>query len=159
MAEQSINIDRMEHAVALFGSFDENIKLIESEYQVKVLSRGNELKVAGDVEQVAKAVRVIDSLLTLLNRGELLSEQNVRYCMSLIDDGSEGKLESLVGDCICVTARGKPVKPKTLGPVSYTQLARLQFPLAPVRTAGLSHGYGFRKTPRELRPVKLYAAV
>ena len=115
MAEQSINIDRMEHAVALFGSFDENIKLIESEYQVKVLSRGNELKVAGDVEQVAKAVRVIDSLLTLLNRGELLSEQNVRYCMSLIDDGSEGKLESLVGDCICVTARGKPVKPKTLG--------------------------------------------
>lgn len=89
MAEQSINIDRMEHAVALFGSFDENIKLIESEYQVKVLSRGNELKVAGDVEQVAKAVRVIDSLLTLLNRGELLSEQNVRYCMSLIDDGSK----------------------------------------------------------------------
>lgn len=119
MAEQSINIDRMEHAVALFGSFDENIKLIESEYQVKVLSRGNELKVAGDVEQVAKAVRVIDSLLTLLNRGELLSEQNVRYCMSLIDDGSEGKLESLVGDCICVTARGKPVKPKTLGQKGY----------------------------------------
>ena len=119
MAEQSINIDRMEHAVALFGSFDENIKLIESEYQVKVLSRGNELKVTGDVEQVAKAVRVIDSLLTLLNRGELLSEQNVRYCMSLIDDGSEGKLESLVGDCICVTARGKPVKPKTLGQKGY----------------------------------------
>lgn len=119
MAEQSINIDRMEHAVALFGSFDENIKLIENEYQVKVLSRGNELKVAGDVEQVAKAVRVIDSLLTLLNRGELLSEQNVRYCMSLIDDGSEGKLESLVGDCICVTARGKPVKPKTLGQKGY----------------------------------------
>ena len=84
MAEQSINIDRMEHAVALFGSFDENIKLIESEYQVKVLSRGNELKVAGDVEQVAKAVRVIDSLLTLLNRGELLSEQNVRYCIFLV---------------------------------------------------------------------------
>ena len=63
---------------------------------------------------------MIDSLLTLLNRGELLSEQNVRYCMSLIDDGSEGKLESLVGDCICITyARGKPVKPKTLGQKGY----------------------------------------
>ena len=99
MAEQSINIDRMEHAVALFGSFDENIKLIESEYQVKVLSRGNELKVAGDVEQVAKAVRVIDSLFNPAETGgELLSEQNVRYCMSLIDDGQRGaSWESLVG--------------------------------------------------------------
>ena len=96
--EQTINIDRMEQVAALFGSFDENIKLIEKEYQVDVIGRGSELKVTGEVEDVSKAVRVITSLMTLINRGEALSEQNVRYCMSLVEEGGEDKLQALAGD-------------------------------------------------------------
>ena len=119
MFEQRINIDRMEQAVALFGSFDENIKLIENEYAVNVVGRGSEIKVSGEPENVAKAVRVIESLLTLINRGEALSDQNVRYCIALVNEGTEEKLESLAGDCICVTSKGKPVKPKTLGQKKY----------------------------------------
>ena len=119
MSEQLINIDRMEHIAALFGSFDANIKLIENEYAVDVVSRGSELKVTGDPEQVSKACRVIDSLLSLINRGEALSDQNVRYCMSLVSEGSEEKVVALAGDCICITSRGKPVKPKTLGQKNY----------------------------------------
>ncbi|GHU81359.1 phosphate starvation protein PhoH [Clostridia bacterium] len=109
----------MEYAVALFGSFDENIKLIESQYDVSVVGRGSELKVSGEPENVAKATKVIESLLNLLSRGETLSEQNVRYCMSLVNDGSEEKIEQLVGDCICITSKGKPLKPKTLGQKKY----------------------------------------
>ena len=119
MTEQLINIDRMEQAAALFGNFDENVRLIENEYMVDVISRGSELKVSGEAENVSKACRVISSLLSLINRGETLSEQNVRYCMSLVNEGSEQKIESLVGDCICITSRGKPVKPKTLGQKNY----------------------------------------
>lgn len=119
MFEQRINIDRMEQAVALFGSFDENIKLIENEYAVSVIGRGSEIKVSGEPENVAKAVRVIESLLSLINRGEALSEQNVRYCIALVNEGSEQKVETLAGDCICVTSKGKPVKPKTLGQKKY----------------------------------------
>ena len=119
MFEQRINIDRMEQAVALFGSFDENIKLIETVYQVKVVGRGGEIKVSGEPENVSKAVRAIDSLLTLINRGEALTEQNVRYCISMVKDGTEDKIASLAGDCICITAKGKPVKPKTLGQKNY----------------------------------------
>jgi phosphate starvation-inducible PhoH-like protein len=119
MFEQRINIDRMEQAVALFGSFDENIKLIEKEYNVNVLGRGSELKVSGEPENVTLAVRAIDSLLSLINRGEALSEQNVRYCISLVNEGSEDKIETLAGDCICVTSKGKPVKAKTLGQKKY----------------------------------------
>lgn len=89
--EQIVNIDRMEHAMALFGSFDENIKLIENEYAVGVIGRGSDLKITGEPEAVTKAAKVIDSLLKLVNRGESLSEQNVRYCMSLVNDGSEEK--------------------------------------------------------------------
>ena len=109
----------MEHAVALFGSFDENIKLIENQYAVSVIGRGSELKISGDPEAVSKAAKVIHSLLNLLSRGETLSEQNVRYCMSLVDDGSEEKIEQLAGDCICITSKGKPLKPKTLGQKRY----------------------------------------
>lgn len=119
MFEQTINIDRMEQAVALFGAFDENIKIIQNEYLVSVTVRGSELKVSGDVENVSKAVSVINSLLTLINHGEALSEQNVRYCMSLVNEGSDQKIESLSGDCICITSKGKPVKPKTIGQKNY----------------------------------------
>ncbi len=117
--EQIISIDRLEHAVALFGSFDENIKLIESEFSVKVTARDSELKISGEPESVMKASKVVDSLLSLLNRGEQLSEQNVRYCISLINEGSEEKIEQLATDCICVTAKGKPIKPKTIGQKHY----------------------------------------
>lgn len=109
----------MEHAVALFGSFDENIKTIETEYSVKVISRDNELKISGDAENTLKATKVIKNLLTLINRGEALSDQNVRYCMSLVNEGSEEKVEQLAGDCICITSKGKPVKPKTIGQKRY----------------------------------------
>ena len=119
MFEQTINIDRMELAVALFGTFDENIKIIQNEYLVSVTVRGSELKISGDVENVSKAVSVINSLLTLINHGEALSEQNVRYCMSLVNEGSDQKIESLSGDCICITSKGKPVKPKTIGQKNY----------------------------------------
>ena len=84
-----------------------------------MVGRDSEIKVSGDPEDVSKAVRAIDSLLSLINRGEALSEQNVRYCISLVNDGNEGKIESLAGDCICITSKGKPVKPKTLGQKNY----------------------------------------
>lgn len=109
----------MEHAVALFGSFDENIKLIENEYAVSVVNRGSDIKISGEPENLMKASKVINSLLSLINRGETLSEQNVRYCMALVNDGSEEKIEQLAGDCVCITSKGKPVKPKTIGQKRY----------------------------------------
>ncbi len=121
MFEQVINVDRMEQTVSLFGSFDENIRLIESQYNVKVISRGSEIKVSGDAENVSKAVRAINGLLTLINRGEALSEQNVRYVLSLVNEGNEDKLCEMTGDCVCITAKGKPIKPKTLGQKKYLE--------------------------------------
>ena len=119
MVEQTVSIERMEHAVSLFGSFDENIKLIEKEFSVSILTRGSEIKIHGDDENVDKAKRVIEKLLYLLNKGETLSEQNIRYVISLVKDGNEDKLSSISSDCICISAKGKPIKPKTLGQKKY----------------------------------------
>ena len=121
MFEQIINVDRMEQAVSLFGSFDENVKLIEGQYNVKIISRGSELKVSGEADSVSKAVRAINGLLMLINRGEALSEQNVRYVLSLVNDGNDDRLSEMTGDCVCITAKGKPIKPKTLGQKKYLE--------------------------------------
>lgn len=115
----------METAVALFGSFDENIKLIEKEFSVKIICRDSELKIEGEAENTSKAYKVIESLLQFINRGEVLSEQNIRYCISLVNSGSEDKIEQLAGDCICITSKGKPIKPKTIGQKRYcNQIAK-----------------------------------
>ncbi len=119
MFEQRINIDRMEQAAALFGSFDSNVRLLEKEYGVSIVNRDSEIKVSGDAECVYRAVRAIESLLNLINKGEALTEQNIHYCISMVNEGSEHKLQSLAGDCICITSKGKPVKPKTMGQKQY----------------------------------------
>ncbi len=141
MLEQVINIDRMEQAVALFGTFDENIKLIQNEYMVSVVCRGSELKITGEPENVSKAVKVVESLLSLLNKGEALSEQNVRYCMSLVNEGKEQRIEQLAGDCICITSKGRPVKPKTLGQKHYCTAIKNNTVVVGVGPAGTGKTY------------------
>ncbi|MBQ4082481.1 MAG: PhoH family protein [Clostridia bacterium] len=114
----------MEQAVSLFGSFDENIRMIERHYGVSVLTRGTDIKVSGEMEAVSKAVRAIEGLLHLINRGEQVGEQNVRYVLMLVDEGGDDALPQLSSDSICVTSKGRPVKPKTLGQKQYIEAIR-----------------------------------
>ena len=125
MTEQSISLERLEETINVFGSFDENIRLIEHEMGVTVVSRDSMLKVAGeDPEQVMYAVRAIESLMTLASKGEVINEQNVRYIIQLVQEGREGQIHQLAGDVLCVTAKGKPIKAKTLGQKKYVEAIR-----------------------------------
>ena len=124
MIEQFVSIDRMEHAVALFGSFDENIELIRRGFLVEIVCRGGEIKVSGEDEKVLAAVKTIQGLLTLINKGEPITEQSVRYLMTLVDEGGEEKIEALAEDVICITAKGRPLKAKTLGQKHYVDAMR-----------------------------------
>ena len=118
--EQKINLDRLEQAEALFGSFDENVRLIEKEFGVALVVRDSELKITGDdPEAVDNATRTVQSLLTLIGSGENLTEQNVRYCIRMVGEDSEDKVARLAGDVICITSKGKPIKPKTVGQRTY----------------------------------------
>ena len=141
MFEQSISVDRMEQAVSLFGSFDENIKMIEKEFDVGVVSRGSEIKVTGEAENVSKGVRAINGLLMLINRGEALSDQNVRYVISLVNEGNEDQLPQMTADCICITSKGRPVKPKTLGQKKYIEAIRKNTVTLGVGPAGTGKTY------------------
>ena len=125
MTEQSISLERLEETISLFGSFDENIRLIEHELGVAVVSRDSALKVSGeDPEAVMLTVRVIDNLMNLAARGEAINEQNVRYVIQLVREGKENQIQQLAGDVLCITAKGKPIKAKTLGQKKYVEAIR-----------------------------------
>ncbi|MBQ9106762.1 MAG: PhoH family protein [Clostridia bacterium] len=122
MYEQTVSIDRMEQVVGLFGSFDENIRQLETEYSVTITVRGGELKISGEPENVALAVKAVTALIALINKGEALSEQNVRYVISLVSEGDEENLGQLFGsDSVCITSKGRLIKPKTVGQKKYIE--------------------------------------
>ena len=122
MTEQTISLERLEDTISLFGSFDENIRLIEHELGVSVISRDSQLKVSGeDPEQVLFAVHAIENLMGLAARGEAINEQNVRYVLQLVREGREQEVQHLAADVLCITAKGKPIKAKTLGQKKYVE--------------------------------------
>ena len=119
--EQRIEIDRLEQAVNIFGSFDENIRLIEAEFHVVVTNREGELRINGEPEDAMLAAKAVGALLTLSSRGESIGEQTVRYVIGLARSGQEDKVSELTQDVICITAKGRPVKAKTIGQKRYVE--------------------------------------
>ena len=119
MSERIINAERIEQIINVFGSFDENIKRIEQTYQVRITNRGTELKISGDEEAADKGARAIEGLLTLAAKGETIDEQKVRYLIDLVSSGNDDKIAEMAKDVVCITAKGRPVKAKTLGQQRY----------------------------------------
>ena len=98
--------------------------MLEQGYGVSVVFRGTDIKVSGDAEKVMTCTRCIEGLLKMVESGEELSAQNIRYMMSLVEEGREQEAETLGKDVICITAKGKPLKPKTLGQQKYVEAIR-----------------------------------
>ncbi len=119
MTERVVNSDRVEDLIAVFGSFDENIKRIEEALGVSIVNRGTDLRVTGDEEPVDKAVRTLEGLLALASKGEVIDEQRVRYLITLVNEGNDDYVSQMAKDVVCITAKGKPIKAKTVGQQQY----------------------------------------
>lgn len=117
--ELTVNVDNIEDIISLFGNYDQNVNLIQRQYNVSVLSRGNDIRISGDEENVLKASSAVKTLLEMIGRGELISEQAIRYVFSLVDDGMEKEAVRLSDGAVCVTCSGKTVKAKTIGQKKY----------------------------------------
>ena len=117
--ERTVNVERVEDLISVFGSFDENIHRIESELNVNIVNRGTHLKVTGDVEAADKAVRTLEGLLSLAAKGETIDEQRVRYLITLVQEGNDDYVSQMAKDVVCITAKGKPIKAKTVGQQQY----------------------------------------
>ena len=123
MAERLLDVSGI-NLGKLFGDFDANLKLLEKELKVSISSREGSLKIVGDEEKAALAARVVRSLMSSVDRGETLTEQSILYTISMANDGLEEKISALSSDCVCVTAKGKPIKSKTIGQKQYVHAMR-----------------------------------
>lgn len=121
MIEKIINVNKIDFIQSLFGNFDENINLLQKQYNVVILSRGSDIKITGADENVNSATEAINALLEFVKKGEQLTEQNIRYVISMISDGTQTKINELTSDAIFITANGKPIKAKTLGQKKYIE--------------------------------------
>ncbi len=121
MAERLINAERVEQIISVFGSFDANIKEIEKAFGVHITNRDTELKIQGDEEAADKGARAVEALLALASKGEPIDEQKVRYLIGLVNTGDDDKVGELAKDVVCVTAKGKPIKAKTIGQSKYVK--------------------------------------
>ena len=110
MTERTINAERVEQLIDVFGSFDENVKKIEQAFGVHITNRNTELKVTA---------RAIEALLSLAAKGEEIDDQKVRYLIDLVRAGKEEQVTKMAKDVVCVTAKGRPVKAKTIGQQTY----------------------------------------
>ena len=119
LVERTVNVERVEDLVAVFGSFDEHIKRIEDSLGVSIVNRGTELKITGEEEQVDKAARTLEGLLSLASKGEVIDEQRVRYLITLVREGNDEQVSQMAKDVVCITAKGKPIKAKTVGQQKY----------------------------------------
>ena len=119
ITERIVNADRVDDLIAVFGSFDENIKRIEEALDVHIINRGTDMKVSGDEENVDKAVRTLEGLLALAAKGENIDEQRVRYLITLVREGNDDSIAQMAKDVVCITAKGKPIKAKTVGQQKY----------------------------------------
>lgn len=125
MADITITMSSTEQVSAVFGEFDRNVNLIQKAFSVTIFARGSDVKVMGDDEaSVVKAEKALRTLCGMFSRGETIEEQNVRYAITMVNDGAEGEIAAISGDCVCVSFTGKPIKPKTVGQKKYCDMIR-----------------------------------
>ena len=139
--ERVIAVDRVEDILSVFGSFDQNLRMIENEFGVRVTDRDAELHIVGDEEHAALAEKAVEGLLTLAARGENIDEQRVRYILRMVREGREQKIGELGSDVVCITAKGRPVKPKTLGQKQYVEAIRKNTVTLGIGPAGTGKTY------------------
>ncbi len=115
----------------IFGTCDANVKAIEEKFGVRIANKGADRNGTGDVicvtgqnpEGVRLAVETLEYLKRMTADGDTLSEGSVAYVISSVESGEAEDLGSL-SDVICVTMKGKPIRPKTVGQKKYVDAIR-----------------------------------
>lgn len=126
MAQKLVLVDSEELTALIFGTCDENARRIEERFGVRISNRhpensmGDAIVVDGeDHRQVERAAISLEYLIRMAQSGNALTEQTLDYVLSMVADGEEQELDSLKDDVICITTRGKPIKPRTVGQKKY----------------------------------------
>lgn len=147
MNQKKINVACSEVTSKVFGSFDKNVRRLEDAFRVRIYNRENEsdigdtILIEGDDTACDKSVSALKYLIKVANLSESISDQTVDYVIRMTDDGREGELDDLDDNCFCVTAKGKPIKAKTVGQKKYVDAIRKNTVVFGVGPAGTGKTY------------------
>lgn len=120
--EKILQVKNQEQMANVFGVFDENVKMIEKEYGVKIVQRDEIVKISGEEEAADRAAQVLEGLLTVSAAEDgKITAQNVNYMIAMVNEGAGQRAVELSTSSICVTARGKTIKAKTVGQANYIE--------------------------------------
>jgi len=117
-------VDTMEQYMALFGLNDQNVRIIEESLSVNIFLRDNQLHVVGDELKCTMANDVISLLLTSYEKGEQIDPSTVQYFINLAAKGEISVIDSLGGDTVAFTYKGRRIVNKTPGQREYTDAIR-----------------------------------
>lgn len=134
--EKTIQFDNIEKVIAVFGQFDKNVNMIEKQLNVKIVNRDSDIKITGEQQNVIMAEATLRKIADIYEKGQELTDQNVQYSISMSLEGID-ETELYGKDCICIDAKGKPIKSKTLGQKAYVEAIRnntITFGIGPAGT-------------------------
>ncbi len=136
MEKRIVFVDTKE-AIAVLGKNDEYLSLISQHFSSKVTARGTELILDGEVSEVEQLTRLFVELIFLYREGNPVTNHDVKYSISMILQGQADFLHQMFADTILVTARGRHIKPKTVGQSQYLEAIRrnhITFGIGPAGT-------------------------
>jgi len=121
LREKTLIIDKLEDLRALFGNFDQNIRIIDEELGVNTVVRGTEITLMGNITQVETAYAIITKLMNMIKKDGHVSKSQVKYAIRMANEGCVDLIDDIVSDIVCTTHRGKYIRCKTLGQNKYVK--------------------------------------
>ena len=121
MDQRQVEIPEQIDVSDFFGNFDANVKLLEKALNVNISARNNLIKINGEEENQEKCIRVIDILMEVLKKGEIIDEQKILYAITMVQENEGFDIKMLGDDCVAVSSKGTPIKTKTLGQKRYVE--------------------------------------
>ncbi len=120
MADKDLKELSIDFLLKLFGTLDANIGKLETAFSVKIVNRGDGVKISGnDDASVSMAAKAIEQLEKISALNETIDENTLNYVVTMVKEQRESELSAIYSNCICLTNKGKPIKAKTVGQQKY----------------------------------------
>jgi len=141
MPEQLLTINQQledpNEAIALFGTNDKHLEIIENLLDVKIVSRGQSVQVSGTNEDVKTVEQIIQALLEVIRNGVSITSRDVTYSIQMAKEGRLSSFARLYDEEIIKNSKGKPIRVKTFGQRHYLRAIQtndLVFGIGPAGT-------------------------
>ncbi|WP_409370058.1 PhoH family protein [Lysinibacillus sp. 38-6] len=136
-----LQVDNPNEAVMLLGISDANMKLIEEALHVHIITRGEQIQLAGEEEAKEQATFLLHALLKVIRKGINIDQRDVATAIEMTQKGTVEYFAELYDEEVARTTKGKPIRAKTIGQREYIQAIRHKDVVFGIGPAGTGKTY------------------